>query len=115
MAALAADGRAAGATIQLADPAPLTTRELFDVIARELAGRPSRLNAPAPLVQTGLNLPLSEKISGLPRAGVPYFFLRQTYDTARARQLLEPHGLRCPRFPDYVRALVDFVERHPKL
>ena len=115
MAALAADGRAVGATVQLADPAPLTTRELFDVIARHLAGRPSRLTAPAPVVQTTLNLPLSEKVSGLPRAGVPYFFLKQTYDTARARQLLEPHHLRCPRFPDYVHALVDFVERNPKL
>jgi nucleoside-diphosphate-sugar epimerase len=115
MAALARDDAAAGATIQLADPAPLTTRELFDVIARHLAGRPSRLTAPAPVVQTTLNLPLSEKISGLPRVGVPYFFLKQTYDTTRARRLLEPRGVRCPRFPDYVPALIAFVERHPRL
>nr|MDQ3804517.1 SDR family oxidoreductase [Acidobacteriota bacterium] len=115
MAALARDERAVGATVQLADPAPLTTRELFDVLARHLAGRPSRLTAPAPVVQTTLNLPLSEKISGLPRAGVPYFFLKQTYDTARARQLLEPRGVRCPPFPDYVPALINFVERNPKL
>jgi thioester reductase-like protein len=115
MAALASDERAAGATVQLADPAPLTTRELFDTVARHLAGRPSRLALPAPVVQTTLNLPLSEKVSGLPRAGVPYFFLKQTYDTARAGDLLEPHGIRCPRFNDYVPALIEFVERHPKL
>lgn len=115
MAALASDERAAGATVQIADPAPLTTRELFDTIARHLSGRPSLVTAPAPVVQTTLKLPLSEKISGLPRAGVPYFFLRQTYDTARARELLEPRGVRCPRFADYVHALVDFVERNPRL
>jgi nucleoside-diphosphate-sugar epimerase len=115
MAALAGDERAAGATVQLADPAPLTTRELFDLVARHLSGRPSRLSFPAPVVQTTLNLPLSEKISGLPRVGVPYFFLKQTYDTTRARQLLEPHGVRCPGFPDYVAALINFVERNPKL
>ena len=115
LAALARDERAAGATVQLADPAPLTTRELFDVVAEHLAGRPSRLSFPAPVVQTTLNLPLSEKISGLPRVGVPYFFLQQTYDTARAQQLLAPHGVRCPRFPDYVAALIDFVERNPTL
>ncbi|HWS54104.1 MAG TPA: SDR family oxidoreductase [Pyrinomonadaceae bacterium] len=115
MAALASDDAAVGATVQLADPAPLTTRELFDVVARHLAGRASRLSFPAALVETTLNLPLSEKISGLPRVGVPYFFLQQTYDTARARQLLEPRGVRCPRFPDYVAALVDFVERNPTL
>jgi nucleoside-diphosphate-sugar epimerase len=115
LAALAADGRATGATLQLADPDPLTTRELFDVIARHLAGRPSLVTAPAPLVQTTLNIPLNEKVTRLPRVGVPYFFLKQTYDTTRARELLAPRGVRCPRFPDYVGALVEFVERHPKL
>jgi len=115
LAALADDEAAEGATLQLADPDPLTTRELFDVIARNLAGRPSLLTAPGALVRAVLGLPLSEKVTGLPRVGVPYFFLRQTYDTARAGQLLAPRGVRCPRFPDYVPALLDFVERHPKI
>ena len=115
MAALAADERAAGETVQLADPAPLTTRELFDVISRNLAGRESLLTIPAPLVRTTLSIPFNEKVTGLPRVGVPYFFLKQTYDTTRARELLDPHGVACPRFPDYVPALIEFVERHPKL
>src|SRR5687767_4972960 len=115
MAALASDERAVGETVQLADPAPLTTEELFDVISRNLSGRESLLTVPAPLVRTTLSIPLNEKVTGLPRVGVPYFFLKQTYDTARASALLEPHGVRCPRFPDYVPALLDFVERHPKL
>jgi thioester reductase-like protein len=115
MAALARDERSAGETVQLADPAPLTTEELFDVISRNLAGRDSLFTIPAPLVRTSLNIPLNEKVTGLPRVGVPYFFLKQTYDTARATALLEPHGLTCPRFPDYAHALIDFVERHPKL
>jgi thioester reductase-like protein len=115
MAALAADEEATGATVQLADPAPLTTEELFDVISRNLAGRQSLFTIPAPLVRTTLSLPLNERVTRLPRVGVPYFFLKQTYDTARARTLLEPHAVRCPRFPDYVAALLDFVEHHPKL
>jgi thioester reductase-like protein len=115
MAALASDGAAAGETLQLADPAPLTTEELFDVISRELAGRDSLFTIPAPLVRATLNLPLNDKLTGLPRVGVPYFFLDQTYDTARASALLAPRGVACPRFPDYVSALLDFVERHPKL
>ena len=115
LAALAQDERAIGATLQLADPAPLTTRELFDVIAKNLAGRASLLTVPAPVVRTTLSIPLNEKLTKLPRVGVPYFFLKQTYDTTRAEQLLEPHGVRCPRFSDYVEALLEFVERHPKL
>ena len=115
MATLAQDGRAAGATVQLADPAPLTTRELFDTVARVLAGRPSRLRVPAPLVRATLVLPGSEALTKLPHVGVPYFFIRQTYDTTRARELLDPHGVRCPPFPSYAPALVEFVERNPKL
>ncbi len=111
MVALAADEGAAGATVQLADPAPLTTHELFDTIARTLAGRPSRLTVPLPFVQASLNLRFSEMLTGLPRVGAPYFFIKQTYDTNRAEELLEPHGVRCPRFPDYVEALIDYVER----
>jgi hypothetical protein len=60
-------------------------------------------------------LPFSPKLTGLPHAGVPYFFINQTYDTTHARQLLEPHGVRCPSFTDYVGALVDFVAHHPEL
>jgi hypothetical protein len=46
---------------------------------------------------------------------VPYFFIEQTYDTTRASELLAPHGIRCPAFPDYVDALVNFVAGHPAL
>jgi len=115
MAALAADDDAAGETVQLADPDPLTTEELFDIISRNLAGRESLVTLPAPVVQATLNIPLNEKVTGLPRVGVPYFFLKQTYDTTRSTALLAPRGVRCPRFPDYVPNLIDFVERNPKL
>lgn len=115
MVALASDDGSAGQTVQLADPDPLTTEELFDIISRNLAGRESLVTLPAPVVRTTLNLPLNEKVTGLPRVGVPYFFLKQTYDTTRATTLLAPRGVRCPRFPDYVQALIDFVERNPKL
>src|SRR5215213_7029414 len=106
LAALARDELSAGETVQLADPSPLTTEELFDVISRNLAGRDSLFTVPAPVVRATLNVPLNEKVTGLPRVGVPYFFLKQTYDTARAAALLDPRGVHCPRFPDYVTALL---------
>ncbi len=115
MAALAKDDRAIGATVQLADPAPLVTHQLFNEIAAALNGRGAVVGVPAELVRPALMLPFAEKISGLPHAAVPYFFLSQTYDTSRARELLEPHGVRCPRFPDYVKNLISFVEQHPRL
>jgi nucleoside-diphosphate-sugar epimerase len=115
MLALAKDDRAAGKTVQLADPQPLSTRGLFDAVARTINGRGSRLTIPAALVEFSLMLPASPKLTGLPHHAVPYFFLKQTYDTAQARQLLEPHGIHCPPFSSYAGAIVDFAARHPKM
>jgi nucleoside-diphosphate-sugar epimerase len=115
MTALARDERAVGRTLQLADPNPLTTHDLFETIAKALAGRGSRLTVPPRLVRTSLALPFSPTITGLPHAGVPYFFLNQTYDTTQSSELLSAHGIRCPAFPDYIGALVKYVEQHPKL
>lgn len=115
MVALAKDDRAIGATVQLADPDPLTTHQLFDEISKAIGGRDSFATVPMGIVYPVLMLPLAPKITGLPHSAVPYFFLEQTYDTTRARQLLEPHGIHCPKFPDYVGALVDFVAEHPTL
>jgi nucleoside-diphosphate-sugar epimerase len=113
--ALAKDDRAIGATVQLADPAPLTTHQLFAEISKAIGGRDSFATVPAGIVYPVLMLPLAPRITGLPHSAVPYFFLEQTYDTTRARELLEPHGIRCPGFPEYVEALVNFVAEHPAL
>jgi thioester reductase-like protein len=115
MAILARDELCVGKTLQLADPNPLTTRELFNTIARVIAGREALLTLPAALVQTSLMLPLAPKLTGLPHSAVPYFFLKQTYDAAQARELLAPHGVSCPPFNSYVEKIVDYAKRHPVL
>jgi nucleoside-diphosphate-sugar epimerase len=115
MATLAREPRSIGKTVQLADPSPLTTRELFNTIARCLAGKGSRFALPAALVHTSLMLPLAPKLTGLPHSAVPYFFLKQNYDTAQATELLKSHGVSCPPFNSYVETIVDFAKRHPKL
>lgn len=115
IAALAFDEAAAGKTIALADPGPLTTKELFDAIAEELTGRHSLLTPPASLVELFLLSPISPPITELPVSGVPYFFLDQTYDTGVADTLLSGHGIECPEFTDYVKKLIEFVKEHPKL
>lgn len=115
LAALVRDPRAIGKTIQLADPNPLTTHELFDTIARRMKGSGSRITVPAPIVQFSLMLPPSPRITDLPHRGVPYFFLKQTYDTSQASALLEPHNLRCPPFPSYADTIVDYAVSHPVL
>lgn len=112
MAALALDERAIGKTLQLADPSPLTTNQLFNAIAMSIDGHRSKITAPARWVLFFLMLPPSPRITGLPHSAVPYFFVRQLYDSTQAQQLLAPHGIRCPPFESYVDRIVEFTRQH---
>ena len=115
MAALAFDENAIGKTLQLADPAPLSTNELFNAIARSANGKRSRITAPRSWVNFFLMLPPSPKITGLPHSAVPYFFVKQLYDSRQAQTLLAPHGIKCPPFESYVDNIVAFVKDHPRI
>ena len=113
MAALAFDERAIGKTLQHADPAPLTTNQLFNSIARAINGSRSRITAPAKLVRFFLMLPPSPRITGLPHHAVPYFFVKQLYETSESQNLLSSHGIHCPPFESYVDRIVDFARENP--
>lgn len=116
LAALAKDEAATGKTIALADPNPLTTAELFDAISEAMTGgKKSVVKPPPKLIEASLSLPFSPPVTGLPHPGVPYFFVPQTYDTSIADELLSALGIRCPAFPSYVKNLLAFVEKNPKL
>lgn len=115
MTALATDTSAIGKTVHLADPEPLTTNQLFNAIAESISNRHSRVTIPRRLVRFVLMLPPSPGITGLPHHAVPYFFVKQTYDTSISGELLTPHGIECPRFESYVDTIVDFAARHPNL
>jgi len=112
MAALAFDELAIGKTLQLADPNPLTTNQLFNAIARSICGRQSKITVPPSWVEFFLMLPPSPAITGLPHHGVPYFFVKQTYDTSQSGQLLRMHGIVCPPFEGYVDRIVEFAEKN---
>jgi nucleoside-diphosphate-sugar epimerase len=115
MAALAFDNDSIGKTLQIADPNPLTTNELFNAIAKAIYGSKSRITVPPSWVNFFLMLPPSPRLTGLPHHGVPYFFVKQLYDTTNATMLLERQGLRCPRFESYVENVVEFAKTHPKV
>src|ERR1700754_1340088 len=115
MAALAFDQNAIGKTVQLSDSSPLSTNELFNAIARSANGKRSRITAPATWVRFFLMLPPSPKITGLPHSAVPYFFVKQLYDSTQAQALLKPHGIECPQFPGYVDNIVNFVKANLNL
>ena len=109
IAALARNSGAVGKTLQLADPNPLSTRELFDVIAQEITGQSSRFTLPPKLVHLFLRSPISPPLTGLPHPAVPYFFIEQTYDTTQATELLSAAGVTCPGFASYADKIVAYA------
>ncbi|HQZ94827.1 MAG TPA: SDR family oxidoreductase [Pyrinomonadaceae bacterium] len=115
IAALSRDLKTIGKTVAIADPAPLTTTEIFDVIAKDLSGRRSEFQLPMRIAEWFLHTGISPAVTGLPHNAVPYFFLSQTYDTGLSSELLSSHGITCPGFASYVGNLIDFVEENPKL
>jgi len=114
MVALYADTAAVGKTIQLADPQPLTTYQLFNAIAESIKGHGSLITIPPRVVYFSLMLPFSPPLTGLPHLGVPYFFLKQTYDVTQASALLTTHNLVCPPFASYVNTIVEYAARHSR-
>lgn len=115
IARLSGDASSIGMTVALADPNPLTTAQLFDAIAESMTGRGSLFHPSADMVERTLMMGMTPTLTGLPHSGVPYFFIKQEYDTSIADQLLVPYGVRCPNFREYVGNLIQFVRSHPRL
>jgi thioester reductase-like protein len=113
IAAAAFDDAATGETLHLVDPEPLTTRELVSTLSQVYAGRAPVGRIPPALAETSLRMkPVRELFGGTPRESIAYLNHAVTFDTRRAVDLLTPHGLRPPRFPDYVEAMVGFFREH---
>jgi hypothetical protein len=50
--------------------------------------------------------------SGAPPESIEYLNHSVRFDTRRADELLARHGLRCPRFDEYVGPIVKFFKEH---
>jgi thioester reductase-like protein len=115
IAAAAGDPKTLGETLQLVDPEPLSARELLATLSREYAGVPPRGQLPPALADVSLRLPwVRGLLGGAPRESLAYLNHPVVYDARRAVELLEPHGLRPPRFADYVGPVVRFFAEHER-
>lgn len=113
IARLAFMDAAAGETLQLVDPEPVTTRELVTALSETYAGRPPVGRVPPRLVEAVLRAkPIRDALGGTPRESIAYLNHTVSFDTRRAVALLGPEGLAPPRFADYVDAMVGFFRAH---
>ena len=114
IAAGARDATAAGLTLHLVDPEPISSAELTRVLAREYAGKEPGLKVPAGLVTRSLRFKAVRRMyGGAPRESIVYLNHPVSFDVSNAAAILgERQGLRCPRFPEYVGPIVSFFREH---
>ena len=109
--AIAKDRRSLGKTFHLVDPAPVTARRVFELIARA-AGRPSpRGLLPANLATALLRTPGLERFAHVPRAFLEQLATEVVYDDRNAREILDELDIRCPPLTSYVDVMVEYVRQ----
>ncbi len=113
--AIAGEPRSIGHTYHLVDPMPLSARRVFELIARAM-GRPMpRGFLPTNLATALLKAPGLERFVHVPRAFLEQLDTEVVYDDRGARAILDPKGIKCPRFESYVDVMVQYVRQHQAL
>ncbi|MEJ7781641.1 MAG: SDR family oxidoreductase [Solirubrobacteraceae bacterium] len=104
---------AKGETLHLTDPEPLSSAALVELLATRFgAARPSYRLPPA-LLEASLRLaPVRATFVGVPPESIRYLNHSVLFDTERAQAVLQPAGVRCPHFHEYVDVMVDFFTAH---
>jgi thioester reductase-like protein len=107
------DPELVGETLHLVDPEPITAGEVFSLLAKEYAGKEPAYRLPPKMVQASLKSKrMRAMFSGAPPESIEYLNHAVRFDTRRADELLARHGLRCPRFEEYVGPIVNFFREH---
>jgi thioester reductase-like protein len=101
---------APGQTFHLADPAPLTARRAFELVAQAGGRKLPRGFIPANLTKALLRTPGLERIAKSPRAFLDALATPVQYACANADHVLADAEIRCPPFETYVERLVEYVQ-----
>ena len=108
--ALGRDPRSPGRTFHIGDPAPLTVRRVFELVATAGGRRSPRGFIPANLTKALLRTPGLDRLAKSPRAFLDALATPVTYSFANTTELLADGDIRCPPFESYVEGLVEYVQ-----
>lgn len=104
------DPRAIGRTFHVGDPAPLTARRVFELVAAAGGRRVPRGFIPANLTKALLRTPGLDRLAKSPRAFLDALATPVSYSFANTTELLADTDVRCPPFESYVDDLVEYVQ-----
>jgi thioester reductase-like protein len=108
--ALGRDSRAPGRTFHVGDPAPLSARRVFELVASTGGQRTPRGFIPANLTKALLRAPGLDRLAKSPRALLEALSTPVSYSFANTTELLADTDVRCPPFESYVEGLVEYVQ-----
>ncbi|HEV2819025.1 MAG TPA: SDR family oxidoreductase, partial [Solirubrobacteraceae bacterium] len=104
---------ARGETLHLTDPDPLTSQALIELLASRFGAPLPSYRVPPALLEASLRLrPVRATFVGVPPESIGYLNHSVRFDIERAQAVLEPAGVRCPRFHEYVDVMVGFFTEH---
>ncbi|HNS96329.1 MAG TPA: SDR family oxidoreductase [Polyangiaceae bacterium] len=99
-----------GKTFHLVDPAPLSARRVFELVARVAERRSSRGDVPSFVARALVRSPGVESFARSPRAFLDDFSPRARFDATNTEAILQGTGVSCPPFESYVEAIVRYVQ-----
>jgi len=108
--ALSDDRRAVGKTFHLVDPAPMSARRVYEIVAEKEKKRLPRFTVSARAAEIMLRLPLVERLSRPHRAAISYVNQLAIYNCANTLELLDGTGVRCPPLTSYLDKLITYVQ-----
>src|SRR5512138_82213 len=100
----------AGRTVHVVDPAPLSARRVYEVIAAHAGKRLPTVSFPARILQAVLGLPVLERLSRAHRPAIEYVNHLAIYNCRNLLELLDGTGIRCPPITSYLDRLIGFVQ-----
>lgn len=102
---------AVGRTFHLADPSPLTVREVFELVSRAGGKRLSGGFIPTGLTRAVFSIPGVNLLAKSPKNALDLAATWVRYDTANADDVLADSGIACPPLAYYVEKLVSHVKQ----
>jgi nucleoside-diphosphate-sugar epimerase len=100
----------AGRTVHLVDPAPLSARRVYEMIAARAGKRLPPVSVPARVFQALLQLPMLERLSRVHRPSIEYVSHLAIYNCRYLLELLDGTGIQCPPITSYLDRLIEFVQ-----
>jgi thioester reductase-like protein len=109
---IGANPAAVGKTVHLVDPAPLSTRKVYELVAARSGKSLPAATLPYRALDAVLGLPLVERVARPQRNAIRLVNQLALYNCRNELELLSGTGIRCPPITSYLDRLVEFARAY---